>query len=131
METYFENIKKKLARGTDISRDVRILCHWCTDAHAIGHLSHRFNANMDTRIETAGDLVTQKNKNTITLRNYANKQAIRNAVFTSMKGVYNAYQKSCTSWTFLFSSGLKDMTRNGVQKGAEFTAAYVRLAKQK
>ena len=107
---------------------IRFLCHYTEDAHTIGQISSEFWGKIDNRIDSRSEFVTRKKKHLVILLEYNSKREIHDALFQSMKSVYNKYHSEAGSNWFLLSRSIKQMARNAVKCGAMFAAAYVNLA---
>ena len=132
-ETIKELIKSCKKDFSAIDRDafnkaVRFLCHYTEDAHTIGQISAAFWGRIDNRIDSRSEFVSRKKKYSVSLPEYNSKPEIHDALYQSMKSVYDKYHSKAGGNWFLLSRSIKQMARNAVKCGAMFAAAYVWLA---
>lgn len=111
-----------------LSKAVQWLCHYTEDAHTIGQISSKFWGSVDNRIDAATELCWGKKDYPVSLNTYPDKATVRSALLSSMRVVYDCYKGSAAKWWFPMSGSCRDMARNAVKCGAEFAAAYVKLA---
>ena len=112
----------------DLSRAVQYLCHYTEDAHTIGQISSEFWGKYDNRIDAATECCWNKKAYSVQFRNYDTLDNLKTALLISMRSVYDKHRGKAKKWYYPFSGQCRDMARNAVKCGAEFAAAFVRLA---
>lgn len=131
MEERFKLIQE-IAQGkrdvSSLSRYVRYLCHYTEDAHTIGQISSEFWGKYDNRIDAATEFCWSKKAYTIHMRDYSSLEDLKKDLLGSMRNVYDRHRGKAKKWYYPFSGQCRDMARNAVKCGAEFAAAFVKLA---
>ena len=142
MEGQYKTIKelfKGVEKSEDINRDalsraVRYLCHYTEDAHTIGQISSDFWGKYDNRIDAATEFCWSKKAYPVQLKEYGTVdemgtlENIKKDLLNSMRAVYDKHKGKAKKWYYPCSGQCRDMARNAVKCGAEFAAAYVKMA---
>jgi hypothetical protein len=127
----FQDCNKDLSKlNTEVfSKDVRFLCHFTTDAYSIGQISSEFWGSKSDLFDIVSEFIINKKIFPVFLTSYKDKDHLLSTELNIMRTlVYDAYHNWARRWTFPFSRGIKNMVRNAVRFGAEFTASWVKLA---
>lgn len=101
-------------------------CHYIVDAHTIWLISLQASWSK-SRLEQMGELTWQKKVLGVNIMGFPDFDSYRKSLTTSIRCINETYKQKSHDITFPFKWGFRQMIREIVKYGADYTLALVRL----